>query len=176
MKLPQVKTRRSAQVWAGVIYIIFILVYGWTFYSTTASQGDILVRSLVFAAIGLATIWFLSLGYLKAIMTAERPDITAVLWFTLSFITFLICQILIFGVMYKATGLTSTRPIDNTAYLYFSVMTLTTVGYGDITPTDAGRLVTMIQVLSGYMYMGIFIGVIASLIMSVNQNNSSKEE
>ena len=34
--------------------------------------------------------------------------------------------------------------------LYFSVITLTTVGYGDITPqTDAGKLFTVVYVLFG---------------------------
>jgi hypothetical protein len=175
MHIPKVKNRKSAQIFAGITYIVFISIYGQMFYSMAVSQGDVLIVNLVLASIGLATIWLLSLGYLKVIMTAGRPDITAVLWFALSFITFLICQILIFGVMYKATGLTTKGTMDNMAYFYFSVMTLTTVGYGDITPTDAGRLVAMIQAISGYIYMGIFIGVTTSLIMSVNQNNGSKE-
>ena len=173
MKFPKFKTRKSAQMGAAIIYPSFIVAAGLIFFSMPEWQTDILVIDLVFACIFLVFIWLFSLQYVKAIMTKGRPDTVAIVWFALSFLTFLICQIFIFAIMYKATGLTSTRPTDNIAYLYFSVITLTTVGYGDITPTDAGRIVAMIQSLSGYIYMGVFIGIITSSIMSVNQDNNS---
>lgn len=46
--------------------------------------------------------------------------------------------------------------------IYFSVITLTTVGYGDITPqTDIGKLFT-----AGYVLMGIgIIGGFASVVL-----------
>jgi len=44
---------------------------------------------------------------------------------------------------------------DFLASLYFSVVTMTTLGYGDILPTSAvARAVVMVQVLLGYMMLG----------------------
>lgn len=43
--------------------------------------------------------------------------------------------------------------------LYFSVITQTTTGYGDITPVGYGRLVAGIQVLYGTIYLAVFIGL-----------------
>ncbi|MDQ5972131.1 MAG: hypothetical protein QG553_290 [Patescibacteria group bacterium] len=41
---------------------------------------------------------------------------------------------------------------------YFCIVTLTTVGYGDITPkTDAGKLFTTIYILVGIAIFGAFI-------------------
>ena len=48
--------------------------------------------------------------------------------------------------------------------LYFSVVTLTTVGYGDLTPTTGGtRVFTIIYILTG-------LGVLVALLSSVAQH------
>lgn len=46
--------------------------------------------------------------------------------------------------------------------LYFAVVTLTTVGYGDLTPqTDAGKIFTMFYILVGLGVIASFIALIA---------------
>jgi voltage-gated potassium channel Kch len=45
--------------------------------------------------------------------------------------------------------------------LYFSVVTLTTIGYGDFTPTSAGtQIFTIIYILTG---LGVFVALLASV-------------
>ena len=45
--------------------------------------------------------------------------------------------------------------------VYFSVITLTTVGYGDITPqTDAGKLFTIIYIITGIGIIFAFINAL----------------
>lgn len=52
--------------------------------------------------------------------------------------------------------------------LYFSFITLTTIGYGDITPqTDAGKIFTMFYVIVG-------LGLILAFIQVVYQHYFSK--
>ncbi len=44
---------------------------------------------------------------------------------------------------------------------YFSVITLTTIGYGDITPkTDVGKLFTVFYVIIGVSIIGAFINAL----------------
>ncbi|HEY8082667.1 MAG TPA: potassium channel family protein [Solirubrobacterales bacterium] len=45
--------------------------------------------------------------------------------------------------------------------LYFSIVTLTTVGYGDLTPTTAGtQIFTIVYILTG---IGVFVALLASV-------------
>jgi hypothetical protein len=46
--------------------------------------------------------------------------------------------------------------------LYFSVITITTLGYGDYRPESYGRIVASIEVLSGIVLMGIFVSRLVS--------------
>ena len=47
-------------------------------------------------------------------------------------------------------------------YLYFSVVTFATLGYGDIVPVGLSKLLVIIEVLSGMFLAAIFIGKISS--------------
>lgn len=53
--------------------------------------------------------------------------------------------------------------------MYWTVATLTTVGYGDITPnTDAERLYTIFTMILGYSLIGYLIGSIAGILTKKN--------
>ena len=69
-----------------------------------------------------------------------------------------------FAVLYLATGSVA---LDSEAAaiaepgraLYFSIVTLSTLGYGDIAPlTDTGRLLAALEVLAGFMLVVLVIG------------------
>lgn len=50
---------------------------------------------------------------------------------------------------------------------YFSVMTLTTIGYGDIAPqTDAGKIFTIFYVLTG---IGMMVGFVTQLFEALHK-------
>ncbi|MFC0527423.1 ion channel [Phytohabitans kaempferiae] len=54
------------------------------------------------------------------------------------------------------------RVDDASAFLYFSVITLTTVGYGDIVPaSDAARAVAVAEALTGQLYL---VSIVAAVV------------
>jgi voltage-gated potassium channel len=54
---------------------------------------------------------------------------------------------------------------------YFAVVTMTTVGYGDITPvSDAGRLCTILMILSGIALIPTQLGDLIRRILKVSQS------
>jgi voltage-gated potassium channel len=62
------------------------------------------------------------------------------------------------------------RPVDS---LYFSVMTLATVGYGDFSPkTDAGKLFTVVYVLVG---VGILLAFLSTLATEVVKTHAAEQ-
>ena len=57
--------------------------------------------------------------------------------------------------------------------IYFSVVTMTTVGFGDVTPlSEGGRLLTVLMILTGISLIPWQIGdLIKQLIKTANQAN-----
>ncbi len=56
-------------------------------------------------------------------------------------------------------------------FFYFSVSTLTTLGFGDIVPTHAvSRLLTSVEAILGQLYVAIFIGRLVGIEVSSHSN------
>lgn len=54
-------------------------------------------------------------------------------------------------------------PQNPVNYIYFSYITLTTVGYGDFSPvTDLGRMLAVVEALAGQLYLVIVVAVVVS--------------
>lgn len=68
---------------------------------------------------------------------------------------------LLFAVLYRATG-TVSLPADAAflEYLYFSIVTFATVGYGDIIPVGAGKMIAVTEVFCGILFTGTVTGLI----------------
>ncbi|MXY33864.1 MAG: two pore domain potassium channel family protein [Boseongicola sp. SB0676_bin_33] len=47
--------------------------------------------------------------------------------------------------------------------LYFSVVTFTTLGYGDLAPREEYRLVAAFQAIYGYVFLGAFVGTLVTV-------------
>lgn len=70
-------------------------------------------------------------------------------------------NIVLFAAMYRVYGINGA---DEVVYgvaecLYFSIVTWTTLGYGDFSPTVDVRFFAAIEALLGYTYMAIIIGL-----------------
>lgn len=60
-----------------------------------------------------------------------------------------------FGLLYSGQP----RPTGAINALYFSIITWTTVGYGDFTPPEALQLVAALQAMLGYFIFGSAVGL-----------------
>ena len=52
--------------------------------------------------------------------------------------------------------------IDFLTALYFSIVTLTTLGYGDFAPAESLRLMAALQAILGYLYLGTVVAIMSN--------------
>jgi uncharacterized protein YjbI with pentapeptide repeats len=69
-----------------------------------------------------------------------------------------------FALMFSVVGVETGNHTPNLmTYLYYSVVTLTSLGYGDIVPSSStGQMVVMLEVFVGYMMLGGLISILAN--------------
>ena len=72
-------------------------------------------------------------------------------------------QLLIFAGLFKYVGLDYGEHPTPLSPLYYSVVTLTTLGYGDIVPSSsAGQIIAMIEVITGYVMLGGLLSIFSN--------------
>ncbi|WP_348822467.1 ion transporter [Flavobacterium aestuarii] len=104
---------------------------------------------------------------LKEAVNASRGKIIVFIYFVL------ICTIIIGSTMYiiegKESGFTSI-PVS----IYWTIVTLTTVGYGDIAPqTPLGQIVASLVMILGYGIIAVPTGIITAEFAKRNINTNS---
>jgi hypothetical protein len=120
-------------------------------------QAPWLVPTVIALAVVLA-----ALG-LIAFYTEIIAPLPALLWLLLH----AGALILWFAGIYDAYGLSQNGApvaIDIWTGLYFSIVTWTTLGYGDFAPAESLRLVAATEAILGLLFFGILIGVVANLV------------
>jgi len=72
--------------------------------------------------------------------------------------------IVFFGILYHLTGSTSAQTLMEN--LYFSVVTFTTLGYGDIHPVNTpGMVLVILQVGLGYLMLGLLVAMLSKRLL-----------
>jgi uncharacterized protein YjbI with pentapeptide repeats len=72
-----------------------------------------------------------------------------------------------FGAIYLIPGIISYGKDHNTLFspFYFSIVTFTTLGFGDITPNGGiGEIIVSLQVIFGYLTLGLLISILANKV------------
>jgi hypothetical protein len=63
--------------------------------------------------------------------------------------------------------------LDRAGALYFSIVTWTTVGYGDFSPMRDIRLIAAFEALIGYLFFGVAVGLGTHLCLRVDLANNN---
>ena len=92
------------------------------------------------------------------------------------FIYFVLVMVVIFGaLMYVVEGHVENSKFDSIPRsIYWAIVTITTVGYGDISPTTAfGQFLSAILMITAYAVIAVPTGIISAELM--NKKKSKKQ-
>lgn len=124
------------------------------------------------AAMQAATMLWLAGYSVYAISNLHRTNLRAEAVTSLSVVV--IAMILGLAVSYHVFGLASPenpREVDFLSSLYFSVVTITTLGYGDMRPLGISRFFAALEALIGYVLLGTFVGLLVSWMTPAPQGD-----
>jgi len=77
--------------------------------------------------------------------------------------------------VYAGAG-TAGGPVDGVGMFYFSFVTLTTLGYGDIQPVaDVARIFAIIEAMTGVLYTATLIGRLIGMYIAQSGSNVEKD-
>jgi hypothetical protein len=92
--------------------------------------------------------------------------------------TFLMFAITGFAVLYKRFGVVDSQGVTHSGSLdclYFSLITWTTVGYGDLVPSPPARMIAASEAMLGYIFMGLFLSASFQLLVRLNEQAKDGE-
>ena len=131
------------------------------------NRDNIGVR-LVAAAVGLTVFGAIFVRQMRQIRKARYPVLRAVEAIALVATLFIVVMASIHYSLAAATPSSYSEALNRLDALYFTVTTLATVGYGDITPTSSvTRSVTMVQMVLGVALLGAGIRVLLGMARMV---------
>jgi len=81
------------------------------------------------------------------------------------------------GAFAFTVGATAPHPLSQFEAYYFSFITLSTVGYGDITPVSPGaRTLAMMEAMTGTLYMAVLISRLVALYSSQGSESPERKD
>lgn len=160
---------KHSLVAAGAGVLLFFLLAGGVWVGLGYLIPDGTARSIVVVALGfifLAIYLWLLLSRIRVILKGDERLLRHSLVAGVEVLAMLVS----FAAIYRRIGI-----IDNThaegvvvhefwTSLYYSVVTFTTLGYGDFYPQGIGRALAGMQALTGYLVLGLLASVAANLI------------
>jgi voltage-gated potassium channel Kch len=87
--------------------------------------------------------------------------------------------IISFASLFASSGILNSDGVivkDFVSSIYFSIVTFTTLGYGDFKPTEEIRFFAATEALLGYLSMGILVATVAAVLHRINNSGRNVEE
>ena len=137
-------------------------LYFWLpFDRASATQTGLVV------AIALVIVVAVNAYQLYAVATAEFPTLRAIEALSVSAMVLLAAFAATYLSMSGRDTAVFTEPLDHVDSLYVTLTTLTTIGFGDISPvSNSARIVVMVQMVVNVVVLGVFVKLVSTTVRS----------
>jgi voltage-gated potassium channel Kch len=116
-------------------------------------------------AIGLLLAVLVVAWQLREVNRAELPQLRAVEALAVTVSVIVIAFAIAYGNMSSYHDTSFSEPLGRISALYFTMTTLTTIGYGDITPeTDSAQILVMVQMVANVVLIGTLVRLTMQLV------------
>jgi voltage-gated potassium channel Kch len=165
------------QIALAVVRILSAMVaLFFAYFMFPMTDRDNVVMGLVAVIVGLAVFGFIFYRQLHRIRRADYPLLRAAEAIVLIATTFIVLMASIALIFSNADASNYSEPLSRLDAIYFTVTTLATVGFGDITPTaPATRAFTTLQIVLGVGLLGVGLRSLVSVAQEVNQGRQGSQ-
>ena len=165
---------------AAAVGIVVIALVRWTSIIAPAPSNDAKILAAVLIALYSA---LLASHVLAAVLREQHLSLDAVSGAVATYLlvahAFALCYFAlelgsrgsIDGIDLKADGGEAVEGWPLSSFLYFSFVTLTTLGYGDISPASpVARALVMLEATSGQFFFAIFVARLVGVVRGVERS------
>lgn len=141
-----------------LVAVTLVAVYYVVPVSTRSTSAVLLRIAGASALIALVVVW-----QVRSVSRSERPLLRGAEGLTVAVTLMVVLFATAYVTMSDWEGTAFSEPLGRTGALYFTLTTLTTVGFGDIAArTDAARVVVMLQIVFNVTVIGFAIRLISN--------------
>ena len=156
------RRRLLAAAIGGTVITVVVLVVG--YHLIRFDRGDTWQIGLV-AVVALVLLFAGVVLELRAVKVAEFPTLRAVQSLTVSLVVVWLSFAGVYMILSNNDSGAFDEVLDHTGAVYFSLTTLTTIGYGDIVPlSHAARNVVMLQMVIDVLIIGVYVKLVTTTV------------
>lgn len=154
------------RIWSRVnIFIVALFVYI-VFCECLPSNSKLTVPGILFSIYALA--YFFIVVVITPFRSSESFNMNANRLFSDTIISSILV-IMCFSTVYAGLG-TSHKDDNIVTMIYFSAVTFSTLGFGDIKPDSAAQLPAALQAIIGNIHLGMLVGSTFAAIQKSTNN------